>query len=178
MGEFLKAELIAVILHTLIKQSTEQIRRTRLLAANIFSHLLYCDPAIPHIVQREELGSIIARPPLDISTEKECFDLWIRVLDLETYRKSVITGLVSSIGSLTESLVKSSSAPFFAHLRRLMANDETHRLKLIGDDILEIFENNLTILASCLTCSVSSIKCVLRVAWTSFSNRYLSNSSR
>ncbi|EFX75778.1 hypothetical protein DAPPUDRAFT_323023 [Daphnia pulex] len=29
---------------------------------------------------------------------------------LDTYRKAVITGLVSSIGSLTESLVKSSSA--------------------------------------------------------------------
>ena len=63
------------------------------------------DPPIPHIVQREELRSIIARPPLDISTEKECFDLWIRVMDLEPYRKSVIAGIVSSIGSLTESLV-------------------------------------------------------------------------
>jgi len=139
----LQPELIGIILRTLIKQSTEQIRRTRLLAANIFSSLIYCDPPIPHIVQREELRSIIARPPLDISTEKECFDLWIRVMDLEPYRKSVIAGIVSSIGSLTESLVKSSSVPFFAHLRQLMANDEVDRLKLVADDILDIFQSNL-----------------------------------
>jgi hypothetical protein len=56
----------------------------------------------------EELRSIIPPPPLsplDISTEKECFDLWMKVMRLDTYRKAVITGLVSSIGSLTESLV-------------------------------------------------------------------------
>ena len=70
------------------------------------------DPPIPHIVQREELQSIIPEPPLEISTEKECFDLWIRVMDLDPYRKSVITGLVSSIGSLTESLVYSPSFIF------------------------------------------------------------------
>ncbi|EFX62195.1 hypothetical protein DAPPUDRAFT_270837 [Daphnia pulex] len=52
----------------------------------------------------EELRSIIPPPPLDISTEKECFDLWMKVIRLDTYRKAVITGLVSSIGSLTESL--------------------------------------------------------------------------
>lgn len=40
-AEFLKPELIRIILHTLIKQSTEQIRRTRLLAANIFASLIY-----------------------------------------------------------------------------------------------------------------------------------------
>ncbi|EFX60630.1 hypothetical protein DAPPUDRAFT_342304 [Daphnia pulex] len=68
------------------------------------------DPTIPHIEQLEELRSIIPPPPLGISTEKECFDLWMKVMRLDTYRKVVITGLVSSIGSLTESLVKSSSA--------------------------------------------------------------------
>ncbi|EFX62283.1 hypothetical protein DAPPUDRAFT_120367, partial [Daphnia pulex] len=94
--ELLEADLIRSVLHAVAKQSTEQIRRTR-------------DPTIPHIEQLEELRSIIPPPPLDISTEKECFDLWMKVMRLDTYRKAVITGLVSSIGSLTESLVKSSS---------------------------------------------------------------------
>ena len=63
------------------------------------------DPPIPHIVHIEELRSIIPRAPLDMSTEKECFDLWIQVMQIQPYRKPVITGLISSIGSLTESLV-------------------------------------------------------------------------
>ncbi|EFX64879.1 hypothetical protein DAPPUDRAFT_265628 [Daphnia pulex] len=92
--ELLEADLIRSVLHAVAKQSTEQIRRTR-------------DPTIPHIEQLEELRSIIPPPPLDISTEKECFDLWMKVMRLDTYRKAVITGLVSSIGSLTESLDQS-----------------------------------------------------------------------
>ena len=68
--------------------------------------MYFCsDPTIPHIQQLEELRSIIPPPPLDISTEKECFELWMKVMRLDSYRKAVITGLVSSIGSLTESLV-------------------------------------------------------------------------
>ena len=39
--------------------------------------------------------------------------------------------------------VKSSSVPFFAHLRQLMAHDQVDRLKLVADDILDIFESNL-----------------------------------
>ncbi|XP_046646493.1 uncharacterized protein LOC124336749 [Daphnia pulicaria] len=100
-----EADLIRSVLHAVAKQSTEKIRRTRLLATNVFSSLIYCDPTIPHIEQLEELRSILQPPPLDILTEKECFELWMKVMRLDTYRKAVITGLVSSIGSLTESLV-------------------------------------------------------------------------
>ncbi|EFX89923.1 hypothetical protein DAPPUDRAFT_232096 [Daphnia pulex] len=63
--ELLEADLIRSVLHAVAKQSTEQIRRTH-------------DPTIPHIEQLEELRSIIPPPPLDISTEKECFDLWMK----------------------------------------------------------------------------------------------------
>ncbi|EFX77248.1 hypothetical protein DAPPUDRAFT_106183 [Daphnia pulex] len=93
--------------------------------------------------QLEELRSIIPPPPLDISTEKECFDLWMKVMRLDTYRKAVITGLVSSIGSLTESLVKSSSAPFMSYLRQLVAENKLDELNLVTRDILNVFQENL-----------------------------------
>ncbi|EFX63738.1 hypothetical protein DAPPUDRAFT_118891 [Daphnia pulex] len=81
--DLLEADLIRSVLHAVAKQSTEQIRRNRLLAPNFFSSLVYCDPTIPHIEQLEELRSIIQPPPLDISTEKECFDLWMKVMRLD-----------------------------------------------------------------------------------------------
>ena len=65
----------------------------------------FSDPPIPHIPHVEELRSIIPPPPVDVSTEKECFELWIRIMHLEAYRKAIVTGFISSIGSLTESLV-------------------------------------------------------------------------
>jgi hypothetical protein len=128
--------------------------------------MYFCsDPTIPHIQQLEELRSIIPPPPLDISTEKECFDLWMKVMRLDSYRKAVITGLVSSIGSLTESLVnpiilivvscgfcnllwslsqvKSSSAPFMSYLRQLVAESKLDELNLVTRDILDIFRENL-----------------------------------
>jgi hypothetical protein len=39
--ELLEADLIRSVLHVVAKQSTEQIRRTRLLATNVFSSLIY-----------------------------------------------------------------------------------------------------------------------------------------
>ncbi|XP_046638858.1 tubulin-specific chaperone D-like [Daphnia pulicaria] len=141
--DLLEADLIRSVLHAVAKQSTEQIRRNRLLAPNFFSSLVYCDPTIPHIEQLEELRSIIPPPPLDISTEKECFDLWMKVMRLDTYRKAVITGLVSSIGSLTDSLVKSYSAPFMSYLRQLVAENKLDELNLVTRDILNVFQENL-----------------------------------
>ncbi|EFX70076.1 hypothetical protein DAPPUDRAFT_257534 [Daphnia pulex] len=128
--DLLEAELIRSVLQAVAKQSTEQICRNR-------------DPTIPYIEQLEELRSIIPPPPLDISTEKECFDLWMKVIRLDTYRKAVITGLVSSIGSLTESFVKSSSAPFMSYLRQLVAENKLDELNLVTRDILNVFQENL-----------------------------------
>ncbi len=73
----------------------------------IFHFYSISDPPVPHIPQREELRSIVSAPPLDLSTEKECFELWVRVMHLDSYRKAVVSGFISSIGSLTESLVSS-----------------------------------------------------------------------
>ena len=81
----------------------------------LFIH--YSDPPVPHIPQREELRSIVSAPPLDLSTEKECFELWVRVMHLDSYRRAVISGFISSIGSLTESLVSSIT---FLYLKNKM----------------------------------------------------------
>ncbi|EFX73117.1 hypothetical protein DAPPUDRAFT_253641 [Daphnia pulex] len=67
----------------------------------------------------------------------------MKVMRLDTYRKAVITGLVSSIGSLTESLVKSSSAPFMSYLRQLVAENKLDELNLVTRDILNVFQENL-----------------------------------
>lgn len=141
--QLLSPDMVHSVLHAVAKQSTEQIRRTRLLATDVFSSLINCDPAIPHVEQLNELRCIIPPPPLDISTEKECFDLWLKVMQLNSYRKAVIAGLVSSIGSLTESLVKSSSTPFLSYLRQLVAEKKLDELNLITTDILEVFKENL-----------------------------------
>ena len=92
-------------------------------------------------------------------------------MHLEAYRKCVITGLISSIGSLTESLVnlslslslschhckpfgfigvfflifqvKSASVPFLNYLRQLESHKETDQLMLIAGDIMEILRSHL-----------------------------------
>lgn len=39
--ELLSPDMVRSVLHAVAKQSTEQIRRTRLLAANVFASLIY-----------------------------------------------------------------------------------------------------------------------------------------
>jgi hypothetical protein len=49
--ELLEAELIRSVLHAVVKQSTEQIRRTRLLATDVFSSLLYWYSKSNNVIQ-------------------------------------------------------------------------------------------------------------------------------
>ena len=39
--DYLKPEMVSAVLSALVKQATEQIRRTRLLAATVFYSLIY-----------------------------------------------------------------------------------------------------------------------------------------
>lgn len=90
-----------------------------------------------------ELRSVVPRPPVDFSTERESFELWVNVMRLTSYRKAVVGGFVSSIGSLTESLVKSASAPFTSYIRQLNSEGKLDELKAVADDVLAVFQENL-----------------------------------
>lgn len=98
---------------SLVQQACEKIDRTRALAGETLISLLYHDLEIPHVPDREELKKILSKEAtkeVNWSVPAATFPLFIEMLRLPTYAYSVMLGVTISVGGLTESLVRHSSA--------------------------------------------------------------------
>uniref|UniRef100_A0A182PP00 Tubulin-specific chaperone D n=1 Tax=Anopheles epiroticus TaxID=199890 RepID=A0A182PP00_9DIPT len=88
------------------KQSVERIDKIRAVAGKTFTSLLYHEPAIPHIENREKLQSIF---PCDTTNvlwlfPHHTFPMFIALLGIDAYVEPVSAGLILSVGAPTESL--------------------------------------------------------------------------
>ncbi|XP_014679092.1 PREDICTED: tubulin-specific chaperone D-like, partial [Priapulus caudatus] len=101
-------------------------------------------PPIPHIPHKEELLEIFPRSSsqeLNWSAPSEIFPSIVRMLGLRAYLYPVLLGLCVSVGGLTESVVKHSSAAFFAFVNDLAAADHSALCELCAT-LLAIFGNH------------------------------------
>ncbi|KAL1132701.1 hypothetical protein AAG570_010653 [Ranatra chinensis] len=126
----------------IVQQAVERIDRTRALAGTVFSSLLHNSPEIPNIPERERIVEIFT--PEVCKTEinwlsLNTFPKFTEMISLHTFTYSLMTGLVISVGGLSESLVNASSASFFSYLR----SQPIQELTRICDIIVEIYEKNL-----------------------------------
>lgn len=122
------------------QQSVEKIDRTRGTAGKLFHNLVHHEPKIPHIQSHDALIEIFPSDGVKILWlfADHTFPLFCRMLKLPEYTEKLLTGLVGSIGQLTESLIKHASASFLDFLK---ANDDD--INRICDSILKIFRENL-----------------------------------
>ena len=123
----------------LAQQAMEKIDRTRAVAGTIMDSL--CADAslssfIPHHDKLTELG--FGSDQLDWLSSSETFPRTVQLLGLATYRHAALTGLVVSVGGLTESLVKYSSSSLLEYLGVL----EEGELAEFGNEILNVFKRN------------------------------------
>lgn len=135
----LTPELVTNIMACISQQAVEKIDRTRGHAGRVFINLLYSDPCIPNIPHRAKLTNIFeektCKESLNWTAASDTFPLFTQLLDLTEFSYSIMLGLIVSVGGLTESLVKHSSAALFQHLK-VQPVDELERL---ADIILKIF---------------------------------------
>lgn len=138
--ERIEADIVHNIMSGFAQQSVEKIDRTRGIAGKLFHSLLYSDPEIPHIQQREALKKIFPEDANKILWlfADHTFPLFSNLLALNEYSEKLLTGFVASIGQLTESLTKHSSSSFLDFL-----NSHPHETPRICDLTLSIFEKNL-----------------------------------
>jgi tubulin-specific chaperone D len=95
---------------------------------------------VPHIQRHDFLAEVF---PLNSSKvlwlfADHTFPLFCSMLELPEYTEWLILGLSASIGQLTESLIKHSSAAFFQYLR-----DHLSDVPRIGVAIVAVFRRNL-----------------------------------
>jgi len=119
------SQLIVKCLGGIMQQAVERIDRTRNIAGNTLANVLHS--------RRLSLDCLESSARLRTAfSEKKCaridwnlahatFSLFVRLLALPEFRLSLLTGLVYSIGSLTESLVKPAVKSFLDKLKALKA---------------------------------------------------------
>lgn len=137
--ERLDPEVVHSVMTGLAQQSVEKIDRTRGIAGKLFHNLVHHTPPILHIQQHEVLKEIFPSDGVKILWlfADHTFPLFCAMLKLPEYAEKLLIGLVGSIGQLTESLIKYSSASFLDFLK---ANDD--EIPRICDLILKIFREN------------------------------------
>ncbi|TMW57468.1 hypothetical protein Poli38472_003393 [Pythium oligandrum] len=104
----------------LTKQLAEKLDNIRLLAGSILFRLLHStNPRVDGIPDRFQLEKTIFPPTLAInwSMAHDTFPLVVRMMDIPEYMEAVASGLVVSVGGLTESVVKASKAALFEWFR-------------------------------------------------------------
>lgn len=138
--ERLDSRIVNEVMNGLAQQSVEKIDRTRGTAGKLFHSLVHHNPKLPHIQRHDELMEIFPTDGVQILWlfADHTFPLFCRMLKFPEYSEKILTGLIGSIGQLTESLIKYSSSSLLDFLK---ANVE--EIPRICDVILKIFRENL-----------------------------------
>ena len=106
--EWLTEELVMKTMRGLAQQAMEKIDRTRGLAGKLFCQLVWHPKEIPHIKRHSELKKIFPEDSEGVLWlfADHTFPLFCEMLAYEEYSDAVLLGLTSSIGQLSESLVR------------------------------------------------------------------------
>ncbi|CAD6999638.1 tubulin-specific chaperone D [Ceratitis capitata] len=138
--DLLQPEHVHNIILGFMQQAVEKIDRTRGLAGRLFCQIITTTPFIPHIRHHDRLLKIF---PADFNSilwlfADQTFPLFCSLLESPDYSQRVLLGLSASIGQLTESLIKYSSAALFEFLR-------THPSEVprLCKEIVSNFQENL-----------------------------------
>ena len=158
-GSFFDETLCRTILSALLKQLGEKLDAVRCKAGECLERLLINKsprlPFVPHrrvLVQAlglDERGKNWSDPALT-------FPLLMKAVNIADFTEPILAGLVVSVGGLTESVAKSSSAALFDWIKGLQAAKATLKIRQIGAGELQKFESFFTNVH--LFCASSLIK--------------------
>lgn len=111
--QYLSPELMSKVINGVVQQATEKIDRTRALAGRVFYTLIYSEEVIPNIPNHGDLTAIFPKKECDIlnwNYEADTFPRFVQLIQFPVYTYSLLLGMVSSVGGLTESLVSLPTA--------------------------------------------------------------------
>lgn len=94
---------------------------------------------IPHHEQLKDLFPQEECTLFNWNSAAITFPKFVQLLEYDVYTYNVLLGLVSSIGGMTETLVKSSSSSLYAYLQSLEQNNKMAQIEKLCDIIYLIF---------------------------------------
>ncbi|XP_012276746.1 tubulin-specific chaperone D isoform X2 [Orussus abietinus] len=134
--------LMTSVIGGIAQQAIERIDGIRAQAGAIFSGLIHSEPELPNIPYHKELKNIFPRDECNesINWKMECttFPRFVKMLKFPPYVTYLLRGIISSVGGLSESLVKYSSVSLFSYLKEI----DEQSLQEICNRVLNIFEES------------------------------------
>lgn len=95
-----------------------------------------------NIPNHEELLTIFSKDECDMmnwNSGADTFPKFVQLIQFPCYTYHLLLGLICSVGGMTETLVKNSSASLFAYLKSEEAKKGVVEIKRICDTVHEIF---------------------------------------
>ena len=136
-------ELLTRILGGIMQQAVERIDRQRCIAGKSFENILYNDYInLDNLEFIKEVRTVFKRSDcklMDWNIAQSTLPLFVKLLTINQLQMYLLTGFIYSIGSLTESLVKSAISSFIKQLQILKSNIETKKI------FRDIIDNTLTL---------------------------------
>eukprot|EP01084_Bolivina_argentea_P096390 173310_1 len=142
---WLRPQLPTLILNLVLRQLAEKLDRVRRAAGRIIELIFDSEDGVIQSIRFDDdaqIRSIFAGHSavdggLDWSSPGAVFPLLVRCLDLESYRRCIMEGLLQSIGSINSNMSRLALASLEPYLNGLVATNGCHQqLKLIGQDLL------------------------------------------
>eukprot|EP00833_Pecoramyces_ruminatium_P007537 jgi/Orpsp1_1/1181569/evm.model.c7180000077737.1 len=134
------------VINELLQQCVEKINRMRVVAGKALIKLIWKnEPKIPEeiIPKIELLEKAFQGDDVDFKyiSSTDLYDRIIPLLIIPEFRTSILTGLIISVGGLTESLVRDSSTPLLKFISELPKDNMT--INDFIESLLSIFVSYL-----------------------------------
>jgi len=141
---FFDDELCAKVIGAMLKQLSEKLDLVRNEAGSCLQRLLTSKtPAVPFVSHRKLLVEALLlnkNEQINWASPETTFPLVMRAINIDTFFDSILSGLVISVGGLTESVQKSSSKAFLEYIRALKTLRTVGKVARVGHGLIRIFD--------------------------------------
>ncbi|KAI7897840.1 armadillo-type protein [Cokeromyces recurvatus] len=134
---YLSMEHTSKLVASLLKQSVERIDKVRSNAGKVIYDLIFCNEYFK-CPGKDVLRHYI-KQDLSWSSPSDLYPVMVQLLKIPEYRFDLLTGLISSAGGLTESLVRYSSSCLIEYMDLLPVSHSEFILSDIFNILLDIF---------------------------------------
>uniref|UniRef100_A0A6N2MVK8 Uncharacterized protein n=1 Tax=Salix viminalis TaxID=40686 RepID=A0A6N2MVK8_SALVM len=142
---FFDANVATNVIGGIAKQAVEKMDKIREAAAKVLQRILYSKAIfIPFIPYRENLEEIVPNETdLKWGVPTFSYQRFVQLLQFSCYSRSVLSGLVISIGGLQDSLRKASISSLLKYLQTVeteKSNDRKSREHMLSTDMLWVLK--------------------------------------
>jgi tubulin-specific chaperone D len=146
-AKFVTTTMVTEVVCAILKQLCEKLDNVRAKAGSVIERLISVDSPISQLVpNRVELEAILTsapgEPAVNWALASETYPKMMKIVELPCYHDAVVSGLILSVGGLTEAVVKSSSKSLLDWAKAKKADKELEPLTKLSSVLLGLFNDN------------------------------------